>query len=79
MEKMTKAIIVWKCPHCRDIVVSCDWERHTMNYCKCKKNACDMEEGYVRWIGDGPIELKAKYHTLMSLVKKDDGGHNDIK
>jgi len=26
-------------------------ERHTMNYCACKKSALDLEEGYARAMG----------------------------
>lgn len=41
----------WKCDICNDIVVSDSREKHTMNYCRCKLSAVDLEEDYSREIG----------------------------
>ena len=62
-----KSIIVWQCPDCKDIIVSCSWVTHNMNYCKCKKSACDYEGTYVRWIGN-PFIMKAKRYDLEELL-----------
>jgi len=49
--------MIWKCPECGDVVTSDDNERHTMDYCKCKETAVDLEQHYCRFMGD-PIVLE---------------------
>jgi hypothetical protein len=65
---MNKEIIVWKCPHCFEEMVSNNWIRHSLDMCGCGKSGCDMEEYYVRWIGDGPDACKAKLYHLDELL-----------
>ena len=66
---MQKEIIVWQCPICKDAVLSNSWESHSMDYCECKQNACDMEDNYVRWIGCSVLERRAKRYNLDDLLK----------
>ena len=68
---MTKAIIVWQCPDCKDIIISNNWTTHNMDMCKCNKSGCDMEEHYVRWIGHDALTLKAKRYFLDELLRKE--------
>ncbi len=42
--------IKWKCLLCGDIIISNSNEHHKMDFCKCRKCACDLEEDYCRWI-----------------------------
>lgn len=43
--------ITWQCEYCKDILKSSSKEQHTMNYCKCKKSAVDLEEYHMRIVG----------------------------
>ena len=49
---MNKVKITWKCNYCKDTVTSDSTQRHKMDYCKCKKSAIDLEEHYLRQVGD---------------------------
>lgn len=70
---MIKQILVYQCPECKDVVFAKNWERHTMNYCKCKQTAVDFEAEYIRWIGNSDkVELKVKVHDLNDLLKGED-------
>jgi hypothetical protein len=44
----------WLCRSCKDIVVSDSTKRHQMDVCKCGKTKVDLEEGYVRYVGQKP-------------------------
>ena len=66
---MSKAVIVWQCPYCEDICLSNNWTTHTINYCDCGECGCDMENGYVRWIGTTAVETRAKYYDMEELLK----------
>ena len=43
--------VEWECTECGDVVVSDSKETHKMDFCKCGKSACDLEEGYMRTMG----------------------------
>ena len=47
--------IRWRCPECKDLVVSTDTIRHQMDYCKCNKTAMDLEKEYTRLVGNPEI------------------------
>jgi len=55
---------IWQCNYCKDIVSSLSNKRHDMNYCKCGKSAVDLEEWYVRGMGD---------YKVISIEQKVDG------
>lgn len=42
----------WQCTHCNDIVTSYSHVRHSMDSCKCGKSAVDLEEFYMRVVGE---------------------------
>ena len=46
----SKKLITWKCLYCNSVQVA-KVRRWEMSYCKCKKSAVDIEEGYTRFIG----------------------------
>jgi len=66
--KENKEIIVWQCPECKDIMLSCNWVRHKLDICKCGKSSCDFEEHYTRWTVN-PIKAKAKRYDLSELLR----------
>lgn len=46
----------WRCKLCGSVQESQPDETHTMNSCKCKKTKVDLEEHYMRIIGDSNFE-----------------------
>jgi len=46
--------IKWRCPLCKDILVSDSKKRHTMDWCKCSQTGVDLEEYYCRIVGNQP-------------------------
>ena len=44
--------LIWECPHCKDIVISYARNIHLLNICKCKRCFVDLEDLYVRTMGD---------------------------
>lgn len=57
--------IKWKCKLCGDVIISDGKEHHKMDYCKCGKCSCDLEEDYCRWIFNNSfddIEVLKEYN-----------------
>lgn len=50
----SKMKIKWRCPLCKDILVSDSKKRHTMDWCKCSQTGVDLEEYYCRIVGNQP-------------------------
>lgn len=44
--------MMWKCKLCGSIVRSNPHTRHTMDSCKCGKISVDLEENYMRVLGE---------------------------
>ena len=53
--------LIWKCKNCKDVVISYSHIRHDMNYCECEKSAVDLEEGYMRGMGDIKIISRKEF------------------
>lgn len=51
--------IAWYCKECKWLSVSDGEKAHDMNYCKCRKTALDLEEGYARVLGTGYFPVLA--------------------
>ncbi|MCP5006639.1 MAG: hypothetical protein GY941_22260 [Planctomycetes bacterium] len=49
--------LTWACHQCGSVVVSDSKEQHTMDWCECRQTAVDLEEGYMRTLGD-PVTIK---------------------
>jgi len=48
----------WKCPECEDEVISDRLKKWSMDTCKCGKSSVDIDEHYVRVIGEIPIVIE---------------------
>ena len=53
---LNKMKIKWRCDLCGSLTISDSKEEHKLDYCKCKKSACDLEEGYCRWLWKGDFK-----------------------
>jgi len=68
MFKDNMTYIKWKCPYCREEVISNSKRRHEMNICKCGKTGCDLEEDYCRWVGIPEWVKEYDYNFFDELV-----------
>jgi endogenous inhibitor of DNA gyrase (YacG/DUF329 family) len=55
--KKEKVILTWKCGYCGSVQVSDSSKRHSMDFCKCRESAVDLEQWYQRNVGN-VIEIK---------------------
>ena len=53
--------LIWKCRYCKDVVISYSHLNHDMNYCECGKSAIDLENGYMRGMGDTKLISKKQF------------------
>jgi len=54
-KEICKKLLKWTCGFCGSTQES-KIKRWEMSYCKCKKSAVDLEEGYSRYIGKVKIK-----------------------
>ncbi len=43
--------MTWQCEICGSKQISRDSEKHTMDWCECKRSAVDLEKYYTRTVG----------------------------
>lgn len=77
----------WQCLECGDIIISNSKRHHQMDFCKCGKSGCDLEEDYMRWDGAfkklkeydynffDELLLGMKYQKLIEIGNKFRDGH----
>ena len=51
--------LIWQCPKCSDVVLSYNHLRHDMNTCDCGATSVDLEEHYMRTVGE-PVVISEK-------------------
>ena len=61
-------IIIWQCPHCKDIKISNPRQHHQMETCKCDMTGMDLEEYGMRTMG---TEVWPKILKEIDLYKID--------
>lgn len=70
-EKKYPIRLIWKCKVCKDVVVSYSHIRHDMNYCDCGKSAVDLEEGYMRGMGDIKVISRKQFiNNVWTKIEK---------
>lgn len=87
-EKKTKEIdstqLIWRCKACNDVLVSYSHLRHVMNTCECGLSSVDLEQEYMRLMGEieiiskkvrkngkWVIEEKEKKETKINYIKNE--------
>jgi len=62
MSELSPRYLLWKCRSCGASYISDRWNRHTINWCVCKKSAVDAGQSYDRYLGQAHFVAESEDH-----------------